>query len=103
MEFIDLKHDCEALLVFKQVGYELAWIKLKDTTYPQLWQQVKLLLLSFPSTYLVEKGFSVVVQLLTKQRNRLDICNKGDLRLALTNIKPDIVTLAATHQAQGSH
>ncbi|KAL4090983.1 hypothetical protein QTP88_025732 [Uroleucon formosanum] len=41
MEFIDLKHDCEAQLVFKQVGYELAWIKLKDT-YPQLWQQVKL-------------------------------------------------------------
>jgi len=102
MEFIDLKHDCEAQLVFKQVGYELAWIKLKDT-YPQLWQQVKLLLLSFPSTYLVEKRFSVVVQLLTKQRNRLDICNKGDLRLALTNIKPDIVKLAATHQAQGSH
>ncbi|KAL4135435.1 hypothetical protein QTP88_007044 [Uroleucon formosanum] len=102
MEFIDLKHDCEAQLVFKQVGYELAWIKLKDT-YPQLWQQVKLLLLSFPSTYLVEKAFSVVVQLLTKQKNRLNICNKGDLRLALTNIKPDIVTLAATHQAQGSH
>jgi len=63
---------------------------------------VKLLLLSFPSTYLVEKGFSVVFQLL-KQRNRLDICNKGDLRLALTNIESDIATLAATHQAQGSH
>ncbi|XP_050527962.1 protein FAM200A-like [Daktulosphaira vitifoliae] len=84
-EFIDLKHDCEAQLVFKHV-YEFAWIKLKDT-YPQLWQQVKLLLLFFPSTYLVEKGFSVVVQLLTKQRNRLDICNK----------------LVATHQAQDSH
>jgi hypothetical protein len=66
-------------------------------------QQVKLLLLSYPLTYLVEKGFSVVVQLLTKQRNQLDICNKGDLRLALTNIEPDIVTLAVTHQAQGSH
>jgi hypothetical protein len=62
-----------------------------------------LLLLSFPSTYLVEKGFSVVVQILTKQRNRLDICNKGDLRLALTNIEPDIATLATTHQAQDNH
>jgi hypothetical protein len=32
---------------------------------------------NFPSTYLVEKEFSVVVQLLTKQINQLDIYNKG--------------------------
>jgi hypothetical protein len=53
--------------------------------------------LSFPSSYLVEKEFRVIVQLLTKQRNRLDIYNKGDLRLALINIELDILTLAITH------
>jgi hypothetical protein len=53
--------------------------------------------LTFPTTYLFEKKFSIVVQLLTKQRNRLDICNKGDLRLSLTNIELDIPTLATTH------
>nr|XP_042912054.1 protein FAM200A-like [Parasteatoda tepidariorum] len=74
-EFLDLKY---AKVVFKKYGYELAWVKLMDT-YPQLWKQTEPLLISLPSTYLMERGFSSVVQLLTKQRNRLDICFKGDL------------------------
>nr|CAD7429542.1 unnamed protein product [Timema monikensis] len=41
--------------------------------------------------------------LLTKQRNELDICLKGDLRLNLTNIEPDIQALTEIYQAQGSH
>jgi len=46
MEFIDLKHDCVTQIVFKQVGFELAWVKLKDK-YPQLWR--KLSCYFFPS------------------------------------------------------
>nr|CAD7406369.1 unnamed protein product [Timema cristinae] len=95
-EFLDLKYDCEAKIIFKQSGYELGWVKIMDT-YPQLWGKTEPLLISFPSTYLVEKGFSSVVQLLTKQRNKLDICLKGDLRLNLTNIKPDIQALTEIH------
>ncbi|XP_071032987.1 SCAN domain-containing protein 3-like [Parasteatoda tepidariorum] len=91
-EFLVLKYDCEAKVVFKKYGYELVWIKQMDC-YSQLWKQTEPLLLSFPSTYLVERGFSSVFQLLTKQRDRLDICFKGDPRLNLTSIKPDIQTL----------
>nr|CAD7427082.1 unnamed protein product [Timema monikensis] len=101
-EFLDLKYDCEVKIIFKQSSYELVWVKLIDT-YPQLWGKTEPLLISFPSAYLVEKGFSSVVQLLTKQRNKLDICLKGDLLLNLTNIKPDIQPLTEIHQAQGSH
>ena len=101
-EFLDLKYDCEAKIIFKQGSYELAWVNLIDT-YPQLWGKTEPLRISFPSTCLVEKGFSSVVQLLTKQRNKLDICLKGDLRLNLPNIKPDIQALTEIHQAQGSH
>jgi len=54
--------------------------------------------MAFPSTYLAEKGFSAVQQLLTKSRNRLDICEKGDLRLMLTSHKPDINSLMGNHQ-----
>nr|CAD7261320.1 unnamed protein product [Timema shepardi] len=97
-EFLDLKYDCEAKIIFKQSGHELVWVKLMDT-YPQLWGKTEPLLISFPSTYLVEKGFSSVVQILPKQRNKLDICLKGDLRLNLTNIKPDIQALTEIHQA----
>ncbi|XP_068234353.1 SCAN domain-containing protein 3-like [Palaemon carinicauda] len=101
-ELIDLQNDIEGKVLFQQIGYEAFWPKEQDK-YPHLWKKIKLLLLAFPSSYLVEKGFSVVLQLLTKQRNRLQICKRGDLRLCLSNIEPDIIKLASSHQAQGSH
>jgi hypothetical protein len=64
--------------------------------YPQLWKEVELLIMAFPSTYLVEEGFSTVQLLLTNSRNKLEICERGDLRLILTS-------LAENHQPQGSH
>ncbi|KRX95335.1 hypothetical protein T4E_8787 [Trichinella pseudospiralis] len=42
-------------------------------------------LLAFLSSYLVERGFSVVTDFLTKRRSRLQIVKRGDLRLFLTN------------------
>ncbi|CAH2007253.1 unnamed protein product [Acanthoscelides obtectus] len=54
-------------------------------TYPVLWNIARKFLISFPSSYLVERGFSAVTNLLTKKRNRLDIISRGDLRLTLQN------------------
>ena len=71
--------------------------------YPHIYQAIKLMFVAFPSSYLVEKGFSAVITLLTKQRNRLEISTKGDLRLLLTQLVPDIIKLAKSHQSQGSH
>ncbi|KAG9466569.1 hypothetical protein GDO78_016401 [Eleutherodactylus coqui] len=95
-ELIDLKHDSEAQALFQKCGYECFWVKVKNS-YPILWQEVKLLVLAFPSTYLVERSFSVVQQLLTKVKNKLQICVGGDLRLRLTKIEPDIVRLASAY------
>ncbi|KAF2361250.1 hypothetical protein FHG87_007999 [Trinorchestia longiramus] len=53
--------------------------------------------------YMVEAGFSHANAILTKQRNRLNLENRGDLRLNLTNFKPNINSLAAAHQAHPSH
>ena len=58
---------------------------------------------AFTSSYLVENGFSAVITLLTRQRNRLEISTKGDLRLLLTQLVPDIIKLAKSNQSQGSH
>ena len=101
-ELIDLQNYFEGKALFQQTGYEAFWRKEQDK-YPHLWEKSTLLLLAFPSSYLVEKEFSEVLQLLTKQRNRLQICKRGDLRLCLSNIEPDIIKLANSHQAQGSH
>nr|CAD7197327.1 unnamed protein product [Timema douglasi] len=51
-EFLDLKYDCEAKIIFKQSGHELVWVKHMNT-YPQLWGKTEPLLISFPSTCLV--------------------------------------------------
>lgn len=71
--------------------------------YPGLWTYVKNILIAFPSSYLVKRGFSTVTDLITKKRNRLDIVTRGDLRLTLTNIEPNIKKLAKNHQVQPSH
>jgi len=101
-ELIDLQNDTQAKNVFKTEGYQKMWATILNR-YPGLWTAAKLLILSFPSSYLVERGFSAVVKLLTKDRNRLGICQRGDLRLYLTDVLPDICSLAKKHEPQGSH
>ena len=71
--------------------------------FPNLWQVAKLLVLALPTSYLVERVFSAVVQLLTKQRNRLDISQSGDLRSLLTDMKPDVKRLSTHNHAQVHH
>ena len=75
-ELIDLQNDFEDEVLSQQIGYEAFWPK-EQVKYPHLWEKIKLLLLAFPSSFLVEKGCSSVLQLLTKQRNRLQICKRG--------------------------
>ena len=79
--------------------YEEYAIKLRENLNSPL---VKILLY-LPTSYLVECGFSAVNKILTKERNKIDICIRGDIRLKLTNFKPNIEGLVAKHQPQGSH
>ena len=58
-------------------------------------------LVPFASTYLCEAGFSTIVNIKTKTRNRLDV--EDDMRLALTNARPRISKLDAQMQHQASH
>lgn len=48
--------------------------------YPNMWKQVFNLLIPFPTSYVVESGFSAVNHIMTKERNRLNISERGDLR-----------------------
>ena len=58
-------------------------------------------LVPFASTYLSEAGFSTLANIKTKNRNRLNVGD--DMRLALTNARPQISKLAAQMQHQASH
>ena len=74
-------------------------IKLRENLNSRL---IKMLLY-FPSSYLVECGFSAINKILTKERNKIDICIRGDNRLKLTNLKPNIEGLVAKNQPLGSY
>ncbi|XP_067130586.1 SCAN domain-containing protein 3-like [Centruroides vittatus] len=101
---IDLQANVEAKHSFEHSTLEEFWIKISSTnTFQRLWIEIRLLIMAFPTSYLVEKGFSAVSQMLTKQRNRLNICQQGDLRLYLSKLEPNIIKLCQDHQPQGSH
>ena len=74
--------------------------------YSAIWNVVERLLIAFPSFYLVEGGFRAVMNLLTKKKkklNRPEICARGDLRLLLTSVKPDILKIVELHQIHPIH
>lgn len=103
MEFIDLKNDLELKPLFKQ-SYQEFWLQKEvSERYPGLWEAVKIYFIAFPTSYMAECGFSAVARLLTKQRNRLQVVKRGDLRLLLSNIDPNIRNLASKHQSHPSH
>jgi hypothetical protein len=102
-ERMELQNDFELKPKFKKSYQELRLQKEIPDRYPAVWREIKKLLISFPTSYLIECGFSVVVLLLSKQRNRLQITQRGDLRLLLTEIEPDIGKLISLHQVHPSH
>ena len=77
------------------------WCNVADK-YPELWEKAMMMIISFPTSYLVEKGFSAVMELLSKKRNRLDICGRGDLRLFFSKFTQDVNSIVSGHQAQPS-
>ncbi|XP_030298040.1 zinc finger BED domain-containing protein 5-like [Sparus aurata] len=99
---IDLQNDEEAKATFRTSGWRAMWVT-QGQRFPPLWERVHLLLLAFPTSYLVEQGFSQVLHMQTKYRNRLNLVSSGALRLKLISQCPDVKKLAAAHQAQGSH
>ena len=74
-----------------------------NNKYPKPNAAIERFLLVFPFAYMVEAGFGHANSILTKERNRINLEERGDLRLKLINIQPNISTLDCTHQALSSH
>jgi len=102
-ELAELQND-ESVKVLFNIKGAMAWLcDETEAKYPNTTKCARKLLLPFPSSYLAECGFSAVNDILIKKRNRLDITQRGDLRLKLTKLEPNIKSLCTKHQAQGSH
>lgn len=84
-------------------GYKTFGLQAKiPEKNPGLWGMARKLLIAFPSLYLVVKVFSVVTNLLTKRKSRLNITELGDLRLFLTKLKPNYDNLLSIHRVHSS-
>lgn len=83
----------------KNLHYSIFFMQAEiSKKYPGLWRMVRKLLIAFQSSYFVEKTSSVVVNLLTTKRTRLNITERGNLRLFLTKLKPNTDNLLSIYQ-----
>jgi hypothetical protein len=72
-ELIELSTNEELKLKLKN-GYQEFWLQRQiPVLYSALWAASKKFFIAFSSSYLIERGFRVVSNLLTKKRNRLSI------------------------------
>ncbi|XP_068201649.1 SCAN domain-containing protein 3-like [Palaemon carinicauda] len=94
--FIELQNNTTSQARFKRGGHQK--LRMNQNVYKK---EVKMLLLAFSTFYLAETGFSRVMYLLSKTRNRLDI-EKEAIYISLTAFKTSIDKLAALHQSKGS-
>ena len=101
-QLVELSCDRTLKKKFTEVSLSHFWCSTVMSEYPSLATRAVKILLPFSTTYLCECGFSALVQLKTKHRNRLDI--EHDLRVALSTITPDFETLVRTKKhPQFSH
>ena len=99
-EFIELIKSSFAKDEFHSCNLEVLQIKMQRC-YPRIGIQALNILIRFCSTYLCERGFSALLTIKPKARNRLDI--ESDIRCTLSNTSPDIDLLVANKQGQPSH
>jgi hypothetical protein len=99
-DLIDMR--CKAVLRAEFQAKDLFdfWCSLGQA-YPLLVKRAMSILIPFATTYLCESGFSALVSIKTKNRNRLDV--KDDMRLALSKTIPQFSVLIEKKQQQPSH
>jgi len=101
-ELLELKENKVLMTNIERDGLN-GWLKV-GSIHPLLFEKVVPFLLGFPTTWLVETGFSATNDLLTKKRNQLRTEKRGDLRMRLNQgLKIQLDKLIDRHQEQFSH
>ncbi|XP_054276637.1 zinc finger BED domain-containing protein 5-like [Macrosteles quadrilineatus] len=100
-QLFELNCDSELRQQFSRMMLVDFWVE-RRVDYGQVADKAVKFLLPFSTSYLCETAFSSLVYLKNKYRNRL-LNVENDLRLRLSNLRPDIPKLASKIQAQPSH
>ena len=99
-ELIDFRNDSACKKMFETLLICEFWARV-CISYPRIGKKCIKVLLPFSSTYLCEVGFSSLVAMKTKARNRLDVEN--GMRCALASTPLNIDVLVNEVQQQVSH
>ena len=94
-EFIELTNNSFAKDKFHTCNLDEFWVEMQRF-YSQLGIYALNILVPFSSTYLCECGFSALLTIKSKARNRLDV--ESDIRCALSTTSFDIEQLVAKKQ-----
>ena len=96
-----IRNDGNIKLLHREMPVDEFWIKIQNE-YPNIGEKALVILLQFSTTYLYETAFSVLTNLKTKKRERLLVVEE-EMRVALSNVRPNIERICAKNQAQISH
>lgn len=101
-ELIDLSEDAALKNTFKRNKLIQFWVSVEEKA-PTLSKDALSMLVPFSSSYLCEVGFSAMVGIKTKYRNKLQLSNS--LRLKVTNREVDVFDVIKSNrkQAHSSH
>ena len=98
---LDMKENVKLRRVDKEGDFAYMTTKV---SHPHILKHVEASIISMPTTWMVESGFSAVVDVFSRKRNKLDPNSRGTIRLRLNNfIKIDYDILCQKHQDQGRH
>lgn len=100
-ELVELQHDDSARDVYSEKNLYDFWFSMRNS-YRRIAEPAIQALLLFPSTWLCESAFSVLLGIKSKYRSKLKT-PEHDLRCAVAKVSPRINELVAKKQAQPSH
>ena len=100
-ELIDIRNNGNIKLLHREMPLDEFWIKIQNE-YPNIGEKALVILLQFSTPYLCKTAFSVLTNLKTRKRERLLVVEE-EMRVALSNVRPNIERICAKNQAQISH
>ena len=100
-ELISLSSDRTLKIKHSEFHLDRFWISVRGQ-YPKLSKRAINILLQFSTSYLCELGFSTLTNMKNKKRSRLENV-EDELRVALSEIRPDIAEITKHRQSHISH
>ena len=100
-ELVAISTDRGLMIKHKELSLEAFWISIKEE-YVSISKKALTILLQFATSYLCELGFSALATIKCKKRGTLQ-CIDEEMRVCLSNIRPNIEEITKTHQAHVSH